>query len=91
MFTGLRISAGLAVVGAIVGEFFFRRGDTGLGHLIETYRPADTTTTTPRCSPPSSSACLLGIVVFIVFGYPPAPLTQHVVRAGARSTSEEHR
>ena len=27
IFTGLRISAGLSVIGAIVGDFFFRRGD----------------------------------------------------------------
>ena len=31
LFTGLRISAGLAVIGTIVGEFFFRSGDRGFG------------------------------------------------------------
>ena len=29
IFTGLRISAGLAVIGAIVGDFFFQQGDPG--------------------------------------------------------------
>jgi NitT/TauT family transport system permease protein len=38
LFAGLRISAGLAVVGAIVGELFFRGGDEGLGQLIIDYR-----------------------------------------------------
>ncbi len=37
MFTGLRIAAGLSVVGAIVGDFFFRRGDPGLGSLLDKY------------------------------------------------------
>jgi NitT/TauT family transport system permease protein len=32
---GLRTSAGLAVIGAIVGDFFFSRGDPGLGKLIQ--------------------------------------------------------
>jgi NitT/TauT family transport system permease protein len=34
IFTGLRVSAGLAVIGAIVGDFFFTKGDPGLGQLI---------------------------------------------------------
>ena len=33
-FAGLRISAGLAVIGSIVGDFFFTRGEPGLGRLI---------------------------------------------------------
>jgi NitT/TauT family transport system permease protein len=38
IFTGLRISAGLSVVGAIVGDYFFRQGTPGLGRLIDVYR-----------------------------------------------------
>jgi NitT/TauT family transport system permease protein len=38
MFTGLRISAGLAVIGAIVGDFFFKQGDPGIGILIDRYQ-----------------------------------------------------
>ncbi|WP_144123488.1 ABC transporter permease [Catellatospora sichuanensis] len=34
---GLRISAGAAVIGAIVGDFFFQQGDPGLGQLIYVY------------------------------------------------------
>ena len=33
-FAGLRVSAGLAVIGSIVGDFFFTRGEPGLGRLI---------------------------------------------------------
>jgi NitT/TauT family transport system permease protein len=36
-FTGLRISAGLAVIGAIVGDFFFVQGAPGIGELINLY------------------------------------------------------
>lgn len=32
--SGLRVSAGLAVIGSIVGDFFFTRGTPGLGRLI---------------------------------------------------------
>ena len=38
IFTGLRIAAGLSVVGAIVGDFFFRQGEVGMGVLIDYYR-----------------------------------------------------
>ena len=37
MFAGLRISAGLSVIGAIVGDFFFGQGEKGLGQLIRQY------------------------------------------------------
>ncbi len=38
IFTGLQISAGLSVVGAVVGDFFFRQGAPGIGRLINTYQ-----------------------------------------------------
>jgi len=34
VFAGLRTAAGLAVIGSIVGDFFFTRGTPGLGRLI---------------------------------------------------------
>ena len=37
LFAGFRISAGLSVVGAIVGDFFFGRGDVGLGQLSKRF------------------------------------------------------
>jgi NitT/TauT family transport system permease protein len=37
IFTGLRISAGLSVIGAVVGDFFFLQGQPGLGALINLY------------------------------------------------------
>ncbi|MFT4052142.1 MAG: ABC transporter permease [Microbacterium sp.] len=37
IFTGLRQAAGLAVIGAIVGDFFFQQGSPGIGGLLRTY------------------------------------------------------
>ncbi|MEV8267677.1 ABC transporter permease [Microbacterium sp. NPDC076911] len=37
IFTGLRNAAGLSVVGAIVGDFFFQQGSQGIGGLLRTY------------------------------------------------------
>lgn len=67
MFTGFRVSAGLAVVGAIVGEFFFRRGDKGLGNLIDRYQKTNIAET-PKLWATVVVACLLGVAVFLVFG-----------------------
>lgn len=36
--TGCKISAGLSVIGSIIADFFFRRGDPGIGRLIDVYR-----------------------------------------------------
>ena len=38
MFTGIRIAGGLAVIGAIVSDFFFRQGYPGIGRLLDIYR-----------------------------------------------------
>jgi NitT/TauT family transport system permease protein len=38
IFGGIRISAGLSIVGAIVGDFFFKQGEPGIGVLIDQYR-----------------------------------------------------
>ncbi|TDC67282.1 ABC transporter permease [Streptomyces hainanensis] len=38
IFTGLRTSAGLSVIGAIVGDMFFKQGSPGIGTLLDVYR-----------------------------------------------------
>ena len=67
IFAGFRISAGLSVVGAIVGDFFFRKGDKGIGILIDQY--AARTTTLPRLYAATILAGALGYVVFSGFGF----------------------
>ena len=65
LFTGLRISAGLAVIGTIVGEFFFRSGERGLGQLIELHRA---TNDTPEMFGAVILSSLLSIAVFALVG-----------------------
>lgn len=67
VFTGFRIAAGLSVIGAVVGEQFFTRGgNKGLGRLLVEYNS--------RTNYPAAYGCLvlavvLGIAVFVVFGW----------------------
>jgi len=66
VFTGLRISAGLAVIGAIVGDFFFKQGEPGIGILIDRYQSRLQSEQMVAAIILSS---LLGIVVFWLFGF----------------------
>jgi NitT/TauT family transport system permease protein len=66
MFAGLRISAGLSVIGAIVGDFFFGRGERGLGQLIRQYSSNTNEREQLLAAVIVSSA--LGIAVFLTFG-----------------------
>lgn len=66
MFTGFQISAGLSVIGAIVGDFFFGRGEKGLGNLIQLF--------VNRLQPEQLwgalfFSTLLGLFVFVAFGW----------------------
>jgi NitT/TauT family transport system permease protein len=65
IFTGLRISAGLSVVGAIVGDFFFRQGDPGLGRLLDMYTAR---LQSERLFAAVIFSSALGLVVFWTFG-----------------------
>jgi len=72
MFTGFQISAGLSVIGTIVGEFFFGRGDVGLGRLIQLYSAR------LRAEELIASiilSALLGIAFFVFFGWVKTRLT----------------
>jgi NitT/TauT family transport system permease protein len=66
IFTGLRISAGLAVIGAIVGDTFFKQGEPGIGILIDRYQSRLQSEQMVAAIILSS---LLGIVVFWFFGF----------------------
>ncbi len=74
MFTGFQISAGLSVIGAIVGGLFFQRGPRDLGNRILLY--------SSRLSPGELVAAivlsaLLGVIFFQFFGWLGARLTRH--------------
>ncbi|HEX9259050.1 MAG TPA: ABC transporter permease [Acidimicrobiales bacterium] len=66
IFTGFRISAGLSVIGAIVGDFFFQQGQRGLGQIINLYRAR---LQMEQMYGALIIACVLGIVVFWLFGF----------------------
>jgi NitT/TauT family transport system permease protein len=66
IFTGLRISAGLSVIGAIVGDFFFKQGDPGIGILIDVYRARLQSEQMVAAIMLSSA---LGVAVFWLFGF----------------------
>ena len=67
IFVGLRTSAGLSVIGAVVGDFYFRQGGVvGIGAQIDVYRSrlwgAELVASVILAS-------ALGFAVFLVFGW----------------------
>ncbi len=66
IFAGLRISAGLSVIGAIVGDFFFGRGDVGIGQLLRRY--ANQLMGEELLAAVILSSAL-GVTVFMTFGW----------------------
>jgi NitT/TauT family transport system permease protein len=66
IFTGLRISAGAAVIGAVVGDFFFQQGQPGIGQLIYQYNRQ---LHSEKLFAAVLLACFFGLVVFWIFGF----------------------
>lgn len=64
MFAGFRISAGLSVVGEIVGGFFFQKGPSDLGILINT---SVDQLNTPLLFGAVIACAVLGVLVFWLF------------------------
>jgi NitT/TauT family transport system permease protein len=64
IFAGLRISAGLSVIGAIVGDFFFGRGDVGIGQRLREYANE---LEGEQLLAAVIMSCCLGIAVFLFF------------------------
>ncbi|HZA81520.1 MAG TPA: ABC transporter permease [Actinomycetes bacterium] len=81
IFTGLRISAGLAVIGAIVGDFFFKQGAPGIGILIDLYRSR---LQSEQMFAAIIVSSLLGVIVFWLFGF----LARRVVGSWHRSAQD---
>jgi len=65
IFSGWRIAAGLSVIGAIVGDFFFRQGEPGIGRLIDDYRAR---LQSEQLFAAVALSSLLGLAVFWAFG-----------------------
>lgn len=65
IFAGLRISAGLSVVGAIVGDFFFQNGVLGIGALMRKYQSR---LDNQELFATVIVSVLFGVAVFLIFG-----------------------
>jgi NitT/TauT family transport system permease protein len=66
IFTGLRISAGLSVIGSIVGDFIFGQGPVGIGQLIKRYANK---LLGEQLLAGVIVSCLFGVIVFSTFGW----------------------
>jgi NitT/TauT family transport system permease protein len=84
IFTGFRISAGLSVIGAVVGEQFFQTGSKpGVGIVMNIYR------TKGIYAPLWGGiiiACVIGIVTFLAFGLISKMVVGHWHESGRRTT-----
>jgi NitT/TauT family transport system permease protein len=60
-----RVERRVQVIGAIVGDFFFRRGAMGIGRLIDNYAKDLRTAELIVAATVSS---LFGILIFVLFG-----------------------
>ena len=66
VFTGLRVGAGLCVIGSLVADFFFTRGDLGLGRLLNNYAKE---LEYERLFGGVILASMLGIVIYVALGW----------------------
>jgi NitT/TauT family transport system permease protein len=64
IITGMKISAGLSVIGAIIADFFFRQGEAGIGRLIDAYRQQ---LATEKLLSALCLSSLVGLVLFWCF------------------------
>jgi NitT/TauT family transport system permease protein len=65
ILTGWQVAATLAVVGAVVGDFFFKQGTPGIGELIDVYRAR---LQSEQLFGAALAASLLGVLAFWLFG-----------------------
>jgi NitT/TauT family transport system permease protein len=65
VLTGFQVAATLAVVGSVVGDFFFKQGDAGIGVLIDLYRAR---LQSEQLFGAALAASLLGVLAFWLFG-----------------------
>lgn len=66
LMTGIRIASGLAVIGAIVADFFFNQGDKGIGYFIRVRQQA--AADRPDMLAGTITASMFGVVMFLIVG-----------------------
>ncbi|MFM7044335.1 MAG: ABC transporter permease, partial [Ilumatobacteraceae bacterium] len=67
MMTGVRIASGGAVIGSIVADFFFVKGDKGIGYYIRTRQQK--ASERPEMFAGTIVASLFGVVMFLIVGW----------------------
>jgi NitT/TauT family transport system permease protein len=66
IFTGLRISAGLCVIAAVVTDFFIRQGNPGIGGLLDYY---SSNLEADQLYAALGVTCAFGLLVFWLVGF----------------------
>ena len=72
--TGIRIASGSAVIGSVVADFFFAKGEKGIGYYIRTRQQQ--AIQRPEMFAGTITASLFGILMFILIGW----LTSRAIR-----------
>ena len=67
LMTGIRIAAGSAVIGSVVADFFFAKGEKGIGYYIRTRQQQSIQR--PEMFAGTITASLFGILMFILIGW----------------------
>jgi NitT/TauT family transport system permease protein len=67
MMTGVRIASGGAVIGAIVADFFFVKGEKGLGYYIRNKQQR--ASERPEMFAGTITASLFGVIMFLIVGW----------------------
>nr|WP_296773543.1 ABC transporter permease [Rhodococcus sp. (in: high G+C Gram-positive bacteria)] len=82
IMAGIRTAAGLVVVGAIIGDMFFAKGQPGIGTLLDVYRSR---LQSEDLIAAIAIASAFGIAVFSLFGILSRALVGNWHASGARS------
>ena len=67
LMTGIRIASGSAVIGSVVADFFFAKGEKGIGYYIRTRQQQ--AIQRPEMFAGTIMASLFGIVMFVIIGW----------------------
>ncbi len=67
LMTGIRIASGSAVIGSVVADFFFAKGEKGIGYYIRTRQQQSIQR--PEMFAGTIMASLFGIMMFIAIGW----------------------
>jgi NitT/TauT family transport system permease protein len=67
LMTGIRIASGSAVIGSVVADFFFAKGEKGIGYYIRTRQQLSIHR--PEMFAGTIMASLFGITMFVVIGW----------------------